>query len=153
MRNHPIVITESDAARLRELLAARTQVERNQDHLHELAAELERAFIAKPGEAPEDVVTMHTRVQVLDLVSGKRRELVLVFPRETDLSAGRISVLAPLGTALLGYREGDEVEWLMPGGLRQLRIERVRQPTQDRMARPHDRPARRYAAFTASSPS
>ena len=138
MRDRPIVITKSDAAKLRELLAARARAEHDQDHLHELAAELERALIAEPGEAPQDVITMHARVRVLDLVSGERRELVLVFPREADLSAGRISVLAPLGTALLGYREGDEVEWQMPGGLRQLRIERVRRLSEDRVARPRD---------------
>jgi regulator of nucleoside diphosphate kinase len=138
VRDRPIVITKSDAAKLRELLAARARAEHDQGHLHELAAELERALIAEPGEAPEDVITMHARVQVLDLVSGKRRDLVLVFPREANLSAGRISVLAPLGTALLGYREGDEVEWLMPGGLRQLRIERVRRLSEDRAARPRE---------------
>jgi regulator of nucleoside diphosphate kinase len=138
VRDRPIVITRSDAAKLRELLATRARTEHDQDHLHELAAELERALIAEPGEAPAEVITMHTRVQVLDVVSGVRRELVLVFPREADLGAGRISVLAPLGTALLGNREGDEVEWEMPGGLRQLRIERVRRLPADRIARPRE---------------
>jgi regulator of nucleoside diphosphate kinase len=136
VRDRPIVVTESDAARLRDLLAAQARAERDHGHLQELAEELERAVTAEPGEAPEDVITMHTHVQVLDLMSGARRELMLVFPREADLSAGRISVLAPLGTALLGYREGDEVEWLMPGGLRRLRIERVRQP--DPVVRPRE---------------
>jgi regulator of nucleoside diphosphate kinase len=134
VRDRPIVITESDAKRLRELLAARARAVRDQDHLDELAAELERALVAKPNEVPADVVTMNTRVRVLDLVSGDRRELVVVLPRESDPSTGRISVLAPLGTALLGYRAGDEVEWLMPGGLRRLRIEKVRRPTEDRVA-------------------
>jgi regulator of nucleoside diphosphate kinase len=64
---------------------------------------------------------------VHDLTSGARREMVLVLPGEADVAAQRISVLAPLGTALLGYREGDEVEWVMPGGLRRLRVERVTQ--------------------------
>jgi regulator of nucleoside diphosphate kinase len=99
--------------------------ERDQEHLDELGAELERAFIAEPGEVPVDVITMHTRIQVLDLTSQERRELELVFPWESDPAAGRVSVLAPLGTALLGHREGDEVEWTMPGGLRRLRVERV----------------------------
>ena len=126
MRERPIVISESDAARLRELLGARAYAQRDQDHIHELAGELERALIAEPENVPGDVVTMHTRVRVLDLVSGERRELELVLPHESDPAAGRISVLAPLGTALLGYREGDDVEWLMPGGLRSLRVERVR---------------------------
>jgi regulator of nucleoside diphosphate kinase len=66
---------------------------------------------------------------VLDLVSGERHELTLVLPRESDAGTGRVSVLAPLGTALLGYRVGDEIEWLMPGGLRRLRIEEVRPST------------------------
>jgi regulator of nucleoside diphosphate kinase len=134
VRERPIVITKSDAVSLRALLAARAHAEHDQGHLHELAAELERAFITEPDEVTDGVITMHARVQVLDLVSNERHELVLVFPREADLSAGRISVLAPLGTALLGYREGDEVEWLMPGGLRRLRVERVRRPTEVRIA-------------------
>jgi regulator of nucleoside diphosphate kinase len=130
MRSHPIVITKIDAARLRELLAVRARSARDQDHLEELAEELERARIAEPEDVPADVITIYTRVEVFDLVSGERRELTLVLPRESDATAGRISVLAPLGTALLGYRAGDEVEWQMPGGLRRLRIERVRPPAE-----------------------
>lgn len=128
MRDRQIVITKSDAASLRGLLAARMRTERDQDHLEELGAELERALVADRDQVPRDVITMHTRVHVLDLKSNERRELVLVFPSESDPVAGRISVLAPLGTALLGYREGDEVEWTMPGGQRRLRIEKVWQP-------------------------
>ena len=128
MRDSPIVITRTDAARLRELLARRARAARDQDHLEELAAELERARIAGPDDVLADVITIHSRIQLLDLVNGERRELTLVLPRESDAGAGRISVLAPLGTALLGYRVGDEVEWQMPGGLRRLRIERVLPP-------------------------
>ena len=130
MRSHPIVITKIDAARLRELLAVRARSERDQDHLEELAAELERARIAEPEDVPADVITLYTRVEVFDLVSGERRELTLVLPRESDATAGRISVLAPLGTALLGYLAGDDVEWHMPGGLRRLRIDKVRPPAE-----------------------
>lgn len=137
MRNMPIVITEIDAARLRDLLAVRTRAGRDQEHLHDLAAELERARIAESDEVSADVITIHTRVQILDLVSKERRELTLVLPRESDASAGRISVLAPLGTALLGNRAGDEVEWLMPGGLRRLRIESVRPSAEDGAAPTH----------------
>jgi regulator of nucleoside diphosphate kinase len=126
MRDQPIVITQTDAARLRDLLAARASSERDHEHLHELAMELERARIASFDEVPENVITIHSHVQVLDLVSGERRELTLVLPTESDAGAGRISVLAPLGTALLGYRAGDDVEWQMPGGLRRMRIESVR---------------------------
>jgi regulator of nucleoside diphosphate kinase len=125
MRKNPILISRIDAARLRDLIATRARVERDQDHLNEMAAELERARIADPDDVPADVISIYSRVRVLDLTSGDRRELTLVLPRESDASAGRISVLAPLGTALLGYRAGDEIEWQMPGGLRRMRIESV----------------------------
>jgi len=128
MRDRPIVISESDARMLRGLLASRTSSSRDQEHLARLHLELERAHVIGSGALPSDVVTMHSRVRVLDLTSGERREFVLVLPADADLSAQRISVLAPLGTALLGYREGDEVEWIMPGGLRRLRLEGVSRP-------------------------
>jgi regulator of nucleoside diphosphate kinase len=128
MRDQPIVIAASDAARLRGLVAARAAAAQDQDHLQELAVELERALVLEPGEVPAHVITMDSHVTVLDLTSGARDEWVLVFPADADVRARRISVLAPLGTALLGYREGDEVEWEMPSGLRRLRIEKVRQP-------------------------
>jgi regulator of nucleoside diphosphate kinase len=125
VRDRSIFITESDARRLRGLLAARARSNHDQEHLHELGLELERAHILRTSEVPADAVTVNTRVRVLDLTSGEQRELMLVFPEDADLAAQRISVLAPLGTALLGYREGDEVDWVMPGGLRRLRVERV----------------------------
>jgi regulator of nucleoside diphosphate kinase len=138
MRDRHIVITKSDAASLRGLLAARMRTAHDQDHLEDLGAELERALVAERDDVPRDVVTMHTRVHVLDLKSRERRELVLVFPSESEPAAGRISVLAPLGTALLGYREGDEVEWRMPGGVRRLRIEKVWQPPAEGSADPRE---------------
>ena len=129
MRDHPIVISEPDARVLRGLLSARAaQVHgqaHDQEHLEELSLELERAQVLKPEQVAADVVTMHRPLRILDLSNGARQELILVGPAEANVSARRISVLAPLGTALLGYREGDEVEWLMPGGVRRIRIESV----------------------------
>jgi regulator of nucleoside diphosphate kinase len=125
MNDRPIVIADSTARLLRGLLSTRAATRHDQEHLRELRVELDRALVVAPGEMPEKVVTMHAAVHVLDLESGQRQELALVSPAEADVKAGRISVLAPLGIALLGYREGDKVEWLMPGGLRRMRIERV----------------------------
>src|SRR4029079_14420276 len=102
MRNRPIVISRTDAARLRELLATRARAELDQDHLRELAEELERARIAESDQVPAGVITIHARVQVRDLVSGECRELTLVLPRESDASAGRISVFARRGYAPRG---------------------------------------------------
>jgi regulator of nucleoside diphosphate kinase len=125
MCDHPIVISEPDARVLRGLLSARSAASHDQEHLEELRLELERAQVLEPEQVSIEVVTMHKLLRILDLGSGKKQELVLVSPAEADVSARRISVLAPLGTALLGNREGDEVEWLMPGGVRRLRIEAV----------------------------
>jgi regulator of nucleoside diphosphate kinase len=129
MRERPIVVTDLDARRLRALLDRRSETSSlDQVHLQKLQSELERARVLLWEETPSDIVTMHSEVRVLDLESGDRSDYALVFPREADVSAKRISVVAPLGTALLGLREGDTVEWMMPGGIRRLRIERVHQP-------------------------
>src|SRR5690242_257292 len=80
MRERPIIVTELDAAKLRGLVGVLAHAQRDQDHLKELALELERARVVGRDEVPRDVVTMHARVQVSDLMTGKRRELVLVFP-------------------------------------------------------------------------
>jgi len=128
MRERPIVVTDLDARRLRALLDRRSETSNlDQAHLQKLQSELERARVLLRAETPTDVVTMHSEVRVLDLESGDRSDYALVFPGEADVSAKRISVVAPLGTALLGFREGDTVEWMMPGGIRRLRIERVHQ--------------------------
>jgi regulator of nucleoside diphosphate kinase len=120
-----IVIGEADARRL-SLLLEDGAPQRDAPHLLELREELERAVIVQSDELPHDVITMQARASVLDLASGARQHLQLVYPHEADPSRGLISVLAPLGTALLGYRAGDEVSWSSPGGPRRLRIENVR---------------------------
>jgi regulator of nucleoside diphosphate kinase len=114
---------------LRSLLRTRNGATHDQEHLDDLRIELERALVLDPSELSPSVVTMHAAVRVRDLESGRRQELTLVSPHEADVSAGRISVLAPLGTALLGYRKGDVVERVMPGGLRRMLIEEVSQST------------------------
>jgi regulator of nucleoside diphosphate kinase len=133
MRNAPIFIIDTDAAKLRGLLANRAgSVEsRDHEHLSDLASELERAFVVEDDAAPEGVVMMYSRVRVTDLDSGSSRDLTVVFPPDADPARGRVSVLAPLGCALMGCGEGEVVEWEMPGGLRRLRLDKVTAPTAD----------------------
>ena len=130
MRNQPIVIGEDQMSRLQAVLGPRDHGGRDRHHMQELREELERAVVLSSEDLPADVVTVGTRVRVRDVKSGERREMTLVYPEHADVDARRISVLAPLGTALLGYREGDEVEWVMPGGLTRLDIERVDRPVE-----------------------
>jgi len=121
-----ILITEDDMARLRELVRqGRMAFRRDQNHLEELDQELDRAEIIGVAELPPDVVTMHSTVRVRDLDRGTTAVYTLAFPLGADIEKKRISVLAPIGTALIGYRAGDRVEWLTPGGTKRLQIEEV----------------------------
>jgi regulator of nucleoside diphosphate kinase len=127
MSDLQIVISEPNARVLRSLLRTRSAAVHDQEHLAELRVELDRALVLDQSQMSPTVVTMYATAQVRDLESGRLQELTLVHPHEADVSAGRISVLAPFGTALLGYCKGDVVERHMPGGLRRLLIEEVLQ--------------------------
>ncbi len=120
-----IVITEFDHTRLDQLLEGRRRAGLDSPNLDELEMELERAQVVKPTEVPANVVTMNTEVQLVDLDKGDKLSLTVVFPKDADIHAGRISVLAPMGLALLGCRESEEVEWQTPSRKRRLRIERI----------------------------
>jgi regulator of nucleoside diphosphate kinase len=90
-----------------------------------LDAELARAQIIESGEAPRSLVTMNSQVTYENTNSGEKHTVRLVYPRDADVSQNQISVLAPLGTALLGLREGQAIEWEMPGGTRRIKILKV----------------------------
>ena len=122
----PIVVTRPDLERLRTLLAnVRAHRRWEEMHLLALADELESAEVVEPHCVPPDVVTMRSRVRVRDMVSGAAATYTISYPVEANLEAGRLSVLAPIGTALLGYREGDVIEWPVPGGVRVLKVEKL----------------------------
>jgi regulator of nucleoside diphosphate kinase len=126
MKQHNIFVTDQDMEKLRQLLEpARESLSRDQEHLETLEQELDRARILSPSNIPEDVITMNSKARVRDLDTGKDATYTLVFPRNADIASGRISVLAPIGTAILGYRVGDVIEWRVPGGRRTLRVEEV----------------------------
>ena len=123
MKLEKIVITEDDYRRLEWLIElARRTYRRDADRLDGLEQELERAIIVKSDEVPPDVVTMHSWVRVKDLESGREAAYRIVFPSEANVAENRISVLAPMGTALLGLRSGATVEWSAPAGMRRFRV-------------------------------
>jgi regulator of nucleoside diphosphate kinase len=119
-------VTEFDHERLRKLLeGTRSWSSRDRDHLEQLDEELRRAHVVPATDIPPEVVTMNTRLRVRDLDSGKDMVFTLVFPSDADVEHGKISVLAALGTAVLGFRRGDIFEWRMPGRVRRLQVEQV----------------------------
>lgn len=126
MKSKNIVITETDHVRLQRLIeSSRRFRPRDAEHLDALEEELRRASIAAPEEVPHDVVTMNSRVRVKDLNSGHEFVYQIVFPRDADVARNRISVLAPIGTALLGYGAGTTVESRVPSGTRRFQIVEV----------------------------
>jgi regulator of nucleoside diphosphate kinase len=126
MASRSIHVTNQDLQRLRRVIgsAARTSA-LDRQHLEELSAELDRAVIIDGDDIPPDVIRMHTQVRVRDSASRQTDDYTLVYPWEADVNLNLLSILAPLGTALLGYREGDRIDWRLPGGVRELRIEKI----------------------------
>ncbi|GLI39935.1 nucleoside diphosphate kinase regulator [Geobacter hydrogenophilus] len=121
-----IYITEFDQTRLDELLdQVNTEDSRDSKHLRELEDELLRAEVVEPRDIPADVITMNSRVCLKDLDSGEELHYTLVFPGDARLEDNRISILAPVGTALLGYRVGDTITWKVPGGTRRLKVKKI----------------------------
>ena len=122
-----IYITEVDRRRLEKLveIASERDDMAGQENLRRLEHELERAETVAPKDVPGDVITMRSEVRLRDLNTGAKMVYTLVFPTEADYDEGKISVLAPVGTAMLGYRVGDTIEWPVPSGLRRLKVEEI----------------------------
>ena len=107
-----IFITEKDMERLEPMVAGA----RNHPNIRRLREELERAVIVPSAEIPADVVTMNSRVVFRELETGEETEATLVYPSQADVNQRRISILAPVGAALLGLSAGDEIQWPLPSG-------------------------------------
>lgn len=124
MVERQIVITQHDADRLRTLIDEMDDFGGRKD-LAALAGELDRATIVAPKAIPSNTVTMNSSVILRDVEQSKEKTITLVFPADADIDAGAISVLAPVGTAILGFKEGDVIEWPVPSGLRRFLVEKV----------------------------
>lgn len=126
-----IILTSNDMDRLETLLESLPpNVFPGKEALQ---AELERAEVVEPQKIPPSVVTMNSTVRFTIADSGKDFSLTLVYPKDIDGSADQISVLAPVGSALLGLSVGNELEWPRPGGgMMKVRVDEVvYQPERD----------------------
>lgn len=108
-----IIISSLDVERLEKILEALPHGTVGKE---ELEVELERAEIVEPEEIPANVVTMNSTVRFKVASSNEEFEYTLVYPKDADGSKHKISILAPVGSAMLGLKEGDEIEWPKPGG-------------------------------------
>jgi regulator of nucleoside diphosphate kinase len=109
-----IILSATDAERLERLLESLP--DSAFPGKAELEAELDRADILETKDMPPNVVTMNSTVRFKVASSSEEFCLTLVYPKDVDQSGGTISILAPVGSALLGLSEGDEIEWPKPGG-------------------------------------
>ena len=110
----PLILSRRDVLRLEALLASSSAA--GTPVASQLEAELERAELREAGAIPADVVTMNSQVVCLEEGSGTERHLTLVYPHQVDGTPGQVSVLAPVGAALLGLSVGQSIDWPLPGG-------------------------------------
>jgi regulator of nucleoside diphosphate kinase len=130
MNHTPIYITRDDNSKLRLLLA--TALHSNAStSLQNLREELDRAAVIDSAGIPPGIVTMESTVVFEDLTTNEIEEYTITFPDRANVEQKRMSILAPIGTALIGCRVGDVVSWSTPGGMRQLKVLRVALPEPD----------------------
>jgi len=122
----PIHMIDSEADALANLALS---IDESMPQVSELLLnEIDRANIHTAARIPADVVTMYSSVEFSDEANGTRRTVELVYPKEADISAGRISILTPIGAGLIGLREGQSILWPgRDGHRRQLTIVKVTQ--------------------------
>lgn len=114
-----IIVSSRDLARLEAMLDS-PALSRHPAAVA-LSQELERAQVLPPEQIPAGIVTMHSRVDCVDELHDEKHSLTLVYPHEADFDKGHVSVMAPVGSALLGLSVGQSIDWTAPGG-RQLRL-------------------------------
>ena len=123
--SHIAIVTHSDLRRLEAISVASLASASDADALDALHDELRRAQVVEPDEVPADVATLGSRVSLRSVDPTWSASITLVTPDQSNPVDGRVSVLAPLGAALLGRRAGTDVHWMSPSGRRRARIERI----------------------------
>lgn len=123
MAKPKIIISQQDLQRLETMLEHQSKLSPTMQHLEE---ELARATIVAPQDIPENVVTMNACVKITIVPANDPTEITLVYPHDFRGDKGQVNVLAPIGAAILGLAEGQEIEWPQPDGhLMKVKIEKV----------------------------
>jgi regulator of nucleoside diphosphate kinase len=126
MAGRTIYITKFDMDRLLELIeGVRSSPKHNKVNLDLLEKELYRGILVDSACVPKEVITMNSTVSVTDTESGEQMTYTLVFPYAANIAENKLSILAPLGMALIGYRKGDLIEWSVPSGVRKIKVNEI----------------------------
>lgn len=122
------IVSLADYKILRELTKEHADP-KSPKEIKQLSAELDRAVVYKEDQTlPDDIIRINSHVEIEDMQLKKSMKVQLVLPSEANIKVGKISIIAPLGAALIGFKENDEVEWEMPAGIKKIKILKVTQP-------------------------
>jgi len=124
LMSRKIYITETDKHKLLKIIdKTKYDQPKNKEILNELEKEINRAVVIAPDQLPGDVISMNSKV--LLAFGDEEEEYTLVYPEDADISQNRISVLSPIGTAILGYSEGSVIEWKVPDGIVKITVKKI----------------------------
>ncbi len=123
MNRKKIIVNSRDYTKLTGIIDGKPGS--SETEYRELYEELKNAVLVEPDKMPADVITMNSKVRFKDIEESEDYIFSLVYPEDADTSKGKLSILAPIGTALLGYRVGDEVKWKVPAGLKTFLVEEI----------------------------
>lgn len=119
-----IILNKLDYLRIQKhIKEARMKKTIDANEAAKLASELEAATLLDPQEIPADVVTMNSVVKISFDGENRQQEFRIVYPEEADIKARKVSIFSPVATALIGFKVGDLIEWMVPGGLKKIRID------------------------------
>jgi regulator of nucleoside diphosphate kinase len=125
MNKNTLVFSDYDVERLEDILDSYRHTDAKRGSFDALAGELGKGNVVPANKIPADVVTLNSRIMLRDLDKNTQMEVTLVLPTNANFAAGRLSVASPVGTAVLGYAVGDEIEWQVQAGVKRLRIEKI----------------------------
>lgn len=121
-----IIVNRLDYIRIqKQINEARLKKTIDAVEAEKLLNELNSATIVNPNEIPGDVVTMNSVVKISFIDSEKQLEFKIVYPEEANFKEKRVSIFSPVATALIGFRVGDLIEWMVPGGPTKIRIDEI----------------------------
>jgi regulator of nucleoside diphosphate kinase len=121
-----LILNKLDYLRIKKAIESAREVKSiNAAESESLIRELDSAKIVEPEEVPFDVVTMNSIVKISFLNTNKQIQFQMVYPKDADFKKNKISIFSPIATALIGYKVGDEVEWIVPAGLTKIRIDEI----------------------------
>lgn len=118
-----ITLTKNDYTRIYKAITdAKNSKTINSNEAEKLLSELSKAEIVPSEKIDKDVVTMNSEVKLFFENTQKEQSFKIVYPQDANLKENKISIFSPIATALIGYRIGDEIEWIVPSGMTKIKI-------------------------------